>query len=181
MPVSVSVPVLIPMSLPACLALWVAVGAVGMDLQSQQIDNVWILIAAILGFGYQVFHPGGRGVLAYVLGCGIPLLILWIFFRFRMLGAGDIKLLSVLGGIMGREAILACMFWSLLFGAVFSVAILSTCGSWLSRLNYFTDYVRKYLMTGTREPYRVSRGEAEHLHFSVPVLLGVLLWIGGFY
>ncbi len=168
-------------SLPGCLALWVAVGAVGMDLQSQRISNGWILVAGILGFCYQFFYPGGRGALAYVAGFSLPLLILWIFFRFRMLGAGDIKLLSVLGGIMGREAILPCMFWSLLFGAMFSVAILSICGSWLSRLLYFTDYIRKYVTTGIREPYRSRREEAEHLHFSVPVLMGVLLWMGGFY
>jgi len=98
-----------------------------------------------------------------------------------MIGAGDIKLLSVLGGIMGVPDILICMIWSVIFGAVLSAAILIICGDLSRRLTYFTNYFKLYFRTGKRIPYRREGSRPEHIHFSVPVLMGVLLWIGGFY
>ena len=82
---------------------------------------------------------------------------------------------------MGAKAIRSCVFWSVIFGAVISVMILCVCGCWLQRLLYFTDYIKRYLTTKTRKPYRLKGQRQEHFHFSVPVLMGVLLWIGGFY
>ena len=169
------------MSVSGCLALIVALGSAEMDLRSQKISNGWLLTAMLLGFLYQCFDPGGKGPSEFAAGSITPVLLLGGLFYFRMLGAGDIKLLSALGGIMGDKAIRSCVLWSVIFGAVISVMILCVCGCWLQRLLYFTDYIKRYLTTKTRKPYRLKGQRQEHFHFSVPVLMGVLLWIGGFY
>ena len=169
------------MSVSGCLALIIVLEAVEMDLRIQKISNKWLLIGWILGLIYQCTDPAGAGPLAFAAGSAVPILILGIFFYFRMLGAGDLKLLAVLGGIMGPAASFGCVFWSVIFGAMFSVMILSVCGDWLHRFLYFTNYMKNYFNTGSRIPYRRQGNRKEHLHFSVPVLMGVLLWIGGFY
>lgn len=162
------------------LALILALGAVEMDLRSRRIANAWLAAGWAVGFWIQL-SPGGRGAAAFAAGSLLPLALLAVLFWFRMLGAGDIKLLSALGGLMGASAVLQCIFWSFLFGAVFSIGILSACGSWSQRLSYFFHYIKEYLTTKTRVPYRKGNEGAECLHFSVPVLMGTLLWIGGFY
>jgi Flp pilus assembly protein, protease CpaA len=106
---------------------------------------------------------------------------------FHMLGAGDIKLLSAVGGFLGVPAILKCMIVSFLSGAVLSIGIILVCGNLPQRLtkffNYFQTYFtkRKYQKKTEPVPYYDGKWGMECIHFSVPVLMGVLLWIGGFY
>lgn len=164
-----------------CLALLFAVGAAGMDLQTQKIPNIWLCCGWMSGLGYQFLTNQIQGIEGFAAGSLLPVALLWILFIFRMIGAGDIKLLSVLGGIMGVPAILSCLVWSVIFGAVLSAAILIICGDLPQRLNYFTNYFKLYFQTGKRVPYRMEGSRPEHIHFSVPILMGTLLWIGGFY
>ena len=169
------------MSAAGCLALIIVLGAVDMDLQRQKIANEWLFVSVLLVLWYQMIHAGGKGLAVFVTGSMLPLLLLGGLFFFRMLGAGDIKLLSVLGGLMGTKAILWCIFWSMLFGAFISIVILCICDNWLQRLFYFTNYIKQYIRTKIREPYRLPGDQPEHFHFTVPILMGALLWIGGFY
>ena len=164
-----------------CLVLLLTVGAAGMDLRTQKISNIWLCGGWLSGLGHQFLTDQIRGLGSFAAGSFLPAALLWILFLFRMIGAGDIKLLSVLGGIMGVPDILICMIWSVIFGAVLSAAILIICGDLSRRLTYFTNYFKLYFRTGKRIPYRREGSRPEHIHFSVPVLMGVLLWIGGFY
>ena len=104
---------------------------------------------------------------------------LYPLFRFRMIGAGDIKLLSAVGGFMDFSAICWCMFCSFLIGAALSAAVLATCGDFSRRLRYFSRYFHNYFQTGKVVPYRKYGMQPEHIHFSVPVFLSVLLYAGG--
>lgn len=72
-------------------------------------------------------------------------------------------------------------------GAVLSIGIILVCGNLPQRLtkffNYFQTYFtkRKYQKKTEPVPYYDGKWGMECIHFSVPVLMGVLLWIGGFY
>ena len=137
-----------------CLVLLLTVGAAGMDLRTQKISNIWLCCGWLSGLGHQFLTDQIRGLGSFAAGSFLPAALLWILFLFRMIGAGDIKLLSVLGGIMGVPDILICMIWSVIFGAVLSAAILIICGDLSRRLTYFTNYFKLYFRTGKRIPYR---------------------------
>lgn len=169
------------MSIQSCLALMIVTVAVCMDLMREKVENSWILLSWVLGLGYQIGAEGGRGIISFFISAALPLLLLYILFRFRMMGAGDIKLLSAVGGFMGVTAVCWCIFFSFLFGAVLSAAILMTCGDVSRRLRYFSRYFQHYFQTGRIVPYRKSGRRMEHIHFSVPVFLSVLLYAGGVY
>lgn len=155
--------------------------AVCMDLNRQKIDNRWIALGWLGGFSYQFVRDGLKGAGIFFLGSIVPILLLYLLFWFRMLGAGDIKLLSVLGGFMGPMSILICIGYSLVFGAVLSLAVLILCGNFLSRLRYFTGYLKRITVTKQVVPYMVRGKRMENIHFTVPVLMGVLLFAGGVY
>lgn len=162
------------------LVLFAAV-AVCMDLKKEKINNYWISLGWIIGFSYQLSRQGPLGVGVFFAGAAVPILLLYLLFYFRMLGAGDIKLLSVLGGFVGPAAAAILVGVSFVFGAVLSLAILILCGNLVPRLRYFTDYFTQLLKTGRVIPYRRKGRQMEHLHFSVAVFMGLLLHIGGYY
>ena len=141
----------------------------------------------IAGLVTQLIRYGTAGAGIFLFGMLFPILALYILFYFHMLGAGDIKLLSAVGGFLGVPAILKCMIVSFLSGAVLSIGIILVCGNLPQRLtkffNYFQTYFtkRKYQKKTEPVPYYDGKWGMECIHFSVPVLMGVLLWIGGFY
>ena len=137
--------------------------------------------------GYTAHPLWRRGSGYFSFGMLFPILALYILFYFHMLGAGDIKLLSAVGGFLGVPAILKCMIVSFLSGAVLSIGIILVCGNLPQRLTKIFQlfpnlfYQKKIPEKTEPVPYYDGKWGMECIHFSVPVLMGVLLWIGGFY
>lgn len=118
---------------------------------------------------------------SWICGLLVPILILGILFIFRMLGAGDIKLLSVIGSMIGPTKILNCISYSFLIGAVISAALMISSGIVCQRILYLLHYISVYFKTGKREPYYKSGMPLENFHFTVPIFLSALLYAGGVY
>lgn len=153
-----------------------------MDLKDEKIPNNWILTGWTAGILFQLFLNGVIKIPYFLSGALLPIVMLFPLFTVRMLGAGDIKLLSVLGVFMGPVKIFICILYSFLCGAVLSFAFLIFCHSLFDRMQYFITYFQRFIHLKQRIPYRLpGKKRPEHLHFSVAVLMGVLLWIGGFY
>lgn len=155
--------------------------AFAMDLHRQKVPNGWIMLGWIWGLCVQ-YMTGGWGCAArFFTGASMPILLLFPLFYFRMLGPGDIKLLSVLGGLLGLRAIFRLIFFSLFLGSVLSLGILIVTGTFMFRLRYFVDYFRVYAKSRKRRPYYKTGRQAENIHFTLPILLSVFLYAGGIY
>ena len=65
-----------------------------------------------------------------MLGLCIPLLSMAVFYRFRLFGAGDLKLFAMIGAMTGPEDIVFIMAASFVLGAVIgAVKIVFSDGS----------------------------------------------------
>ena len=95
------------------LLLTIAGIAVLMDLYEMRIKNSWIICSFIAGLTYSIWSGNRHGIVQFVLGTAVPIVLLGWLFYFRMLGTGDIKLFCVLGGLMGPYHILWCMWYAL--------------------------------------------------------------------
>ena len=163
------------------LLLFVLIAA-GMDLQTDKIDNRWILAGLMLGTLLRVYQYGWMGFMTALVGVLSPLLFLGCFFVFRMIGAGDIKLFCVLGAFMGGDRILWGIFYAMLVGSGVSFLIMMTNGMIQERLSYFRQYILELYRTHKITPYRKGGTERpENFHFSIPILCSVLLYLGGIY
>lgn len=169
------------MSVQSWLILMIAGMAVLMDFLMEKVINSFICLGLAVGLGYQILIRGCAGITVFVPGILVPVLLLLPLFYFRMLGAGDIKVFSVLGGILGYPAILEVMFCSFLLGAVLSFAFLISCGNLRERFSYFFNYLYQYYETGELYSYTQQGKRPENFHFTVPILLGVMLYAGGFF
>lgn len=169
------------MSLQMYFVLLFSSGAVCMDLLKQRVSNVWIGLGWCLGLVYWLNARGTAGLRIFLLGAALPVLALYSLFYFRMLGAGDIKLFSVLGGFLGWKVILRGMVLSFLIGGVFSAVFLLMCGNWFQRMQYLLQYLCEYGKTGKVVPYRKAGERPENFHFTIPILLGMILYAGGYY
>lgn len=163
------------------LLLTIAGVAVIMDLYKMRVKNSWILCSLLAGAGTCLWQKGFAGLIKFVPGMLMPLVVLGWLFYFRMLGPGDIKIFCALGGIMGPAKILWCIWFSFLCGAGISLAVLFRCGGIWQRMAYLAAYLMEYLRTGSTKPYYRRESTLENIHFTVPIFMSVMLYTGGLY
>lgn len=162
-------------------ALLTAAGAACMDLVTIKISNSFLLLSAAGALVWRVSCRSVSGLLSGFAGAAVPLTLFFVFFCFRMIGAGDVKLTAVLGFWMGAGKILPGIFAALLAGAALSLISFIRYRNFRERMEYLFSYIRAYCRTGTAVPYRSGFQKESCIHFAVPVLVSVLLWIGGVY
>ena len=148
-----------------------------MDIQRAKVDNGWLLFCVLVSLFTRIWKIDVSSLGSWICGLLVPILILGILFIFRMLGAGDIKLLSVIGSMIGPTKILNCISYSFLIAA----ALMISSGIVCQRILYLLHYISVYFKTGKREPYYKSGMPLENFHFTVPIFLSALLYAGGVY
>ena len=71
-----------------------------MDFQTGKISNRLIVSGLIWGLAFRLMGDGMAGVLPFLIHISIPVILFILLFQIRAIGAGDIKLFSVVGGFL---------------------------------------------------------------------------------
>lgn len=95
----------------------------------------------------------------------------------RVLGAGDIKLFSVISSFTGLKGLAEIIVYSFLAGAVFSLIVLVHNRNLSVRLNYVFNYVKTALVTKSIPKYDYkSDGKQNVIPFSAVIFAGFLVY-----
>ena len=161
----------------ACVLI-IAANAAESDIRSWRIPNRSILIWSIAGVVYELTFYGTSGLADKFIGAAIPIALLWVFFSMGMIGAGDVKLLSVLGLWLGTDGILKCLIYSFAIGTVASI-VMASAGSGIRKRFY---HLRRYFLLRTKNKtdlnlYDAKNARGAKVHVAVFIFLGVLLHI----
>jgi len=120
-----SMPLLVLCALLA-LAVW-------NDLRTRRIPNALVFGGAVLGVLLNAALPsgdglfiqpfGGIGLLMSLAGLGVGLGLLLPMYAMRALGAGDVKLMAMLGAFVGPWSVAGIVLLTLLAGGVLALAV----------------------------------------------------------
>lgn len=109
-------------------------GAALCDYRSRRIPNALVfpgaLIALLLnallpeGNGFASTLPGGVGIGRALLGMGIGLAVFLPFYLVRAMGAGDVKLMAMVGAFLGPAGAIEGALFAFVAGGVIGVAYL---------------------------------------------------------
>jgi len=116
---------LLPMALLLLAAAWE-------DIRYHRIPNRYVFWGAGLGIllntllpdglGFASQLPGGLGFLSAVAGMAIGLGALLPMYLLRVMGAGDVKLMAMVGAFLGPEDAVGAVLGTFLAGGVLSLA-----------------------------------------------------------
>ncbi len=160
-----------------CLVLLTA--AAVMDMKSSKISNRLILGGLAIGLLLQIWESGVWGAGVFVVNVSIPVILCYLLFLMRALGAGDIKLFSVIGGICGFQILFITVAASFAVAACMSLWKMLYHHSLISRLSVFGDYISQCLLSGRLLKYpRESEGKQHIIHFSIAILVGFGISMG---
>lgn len=153
--------------------------AVIFDLKKRKVPNFLIVAGLILGMICQLYTSGIQGLGVFVGNVVFPILILYLLFLIRALGAADIKLFSMIGGCTGFSFLIQCIIISFIIGAVFSLLQMLRNRNLYFRLITFFQYGKEVLETGKLNSYPSDNdGKNNLIHFSLSIFISYIIGLG---
>ena len=112
------------LSLQLLLAGAFFIAAIVMDLYKEKIPNKLCLLAIFCGFAINAYYAQLQGALMALFGFLLAFIILFPTFIFRILGAGDIKLMMGIGALMGPSLLVSSLAYGIVAGAGTSLLLI---------------------------------------------------------
>jgi len=155
------------------------------DLRRQRIPNMLVvsgmLLALLLhgvlpgGYGFLSGVPGGLGFLGSLNGLVFGLFALLPFYVLRVMGAGDVKLLAMVGAFVGPSDIWWTLLWTAIAGGALSVVLAVQRGLLLSVMRNLRLMFRSLVFTAASSKVE---GADRALVTASPVPYGVAIAVG---
>ena len=112
--------------------------AVGCDLRTRRIPNALVGLGIALGLLFQTLAPIGEGLFAApgtalglvsaIVGALVGLALFLPFYAMRVMGAGDVKLLAMVGVWLGAHGVAWAALWTLAAGGAMALAVALATG-----------------------------------------------------
>ena len=166
------------------LALVLCLAAV-LDFYKGKIPNILILAGSCYGMIRLLYY---QDMIRHIPGILFPIIILFPLYKIGVIGAGDIKLFSLLGFHFTFMETIFCIFTAFVTGAVISAISFIRYDNFTERMTYLFSYLKECLSLGYfRYYYLDSKGKRisnikenqSKIHLAIPIFISVLLRIGG--
>lgn len=156
--------------------------AVYTDMRSYRISNLCILLGIIAGMLMTFVSYSYAGAAAAAARMAVVFIVFYPFYIIGGLGAGDVKLLMVLGCFLQGERLISCLLMAMLIAGAAAVVKMLIFEESRQRLYYLGRYIRKAASTGVFDEYETDLGQKKSvIRLSVPVLASVaLMYLGIF-
>ncbi len=118
-----------------------------MDFATGRVPNLIVLPASALALLWHVAGEGLSGLVLAVKSGVVAAAPLYLLFRLRAMGGGDVKLMFFVGAWLGMVAAFKVLFLALLFGALAGVVEMVARGQ-------MRTWLKKMMGRPLHEPYR---------------------------
>lgn len=124
------------------------------DIRGYRIPNKLVLVGVVLGvalngllpsgWGFNSVIPGGLGWLGALKGFAVGLAILMPMYLLRAMGAGDVKLMGMVGAFLGAGDVLGVVLATFVAGGLIALVMVL----WSRKLASFVQNIKLMLLGG---------------------------------
>jgi len=147
--------------------------AVIIDIRCKRIPNWITLSTLILGLGTQLILNGSNGLIFALGGVALGFICFFPLYLKRGMGAGDVKLMAVIGSFLGFKFTLLAVAYTLIFGGIMGIFIILTQGG---IKNLFRRYLNMAsIILATRKIFYIPPAENDpgHRRFAYALAIAV--------
>lgn len=145
------------------------------DIRQRKIFNIVLVPAAVLALGGNLYYGGMEGGLTSIKGLLLGMALLFIPFMLGGMGAGDVKLMGVIGAFKGPEFVLIAFLATAIIGGLLAIVVMVKSGqfkvrlraTWYTFLSIF-NIMPKVNMIGSIH----SGGAAQAFPYGIAISLG---------
>ena len=147
------------------------------DIKTYKVKNAVTLSFIFIGAITNLCRDGTGGLFISLIGILIPVILFAPLYALRMLGAGDIKLFSAIGAVMGIRFISCVMAFSFLSGGVIALLLMLARRNFRQRFSYFFQYLKHCYLTRSFQPYTSfeNRDGVNGFPFALAVACGSII------
>jgi len=149
------------------------------DIRTYKVKNSVVLPFIIFGVALNTLNSGVEGAVSSISGILLPVLLLFVFFALRMMGAGDIKFFCAAGAITGPFFVLNLIAYSFVCGGIICIIIMAVRKNGLQRLLYLGAYLKSCFLTMSLLPYSdfSDKNSGERFQFMYAIACGLIVSI----
>jgi prepilin peptidase CpaA len=97
--------------------------ATAVDLRERRIPNKLVASGIIVALAFHIFASQGQGILFALSGLSVGMAMLMPMYALRVMGAGDVKLMGMIGAFLGAESVLGAALASMAAGGFLGIAM----------------------------------------------------------
>lgn len=145
------------------------------DLRSRRIPNRLVLLGLLIAVGLHSFSSAGWGLVYALKGALVGFAMLLPLYMLRVLGAGDVKLMAMVGSFLGPVATIGTVLMTLVAGGVLALAVALWNGVFtvaLANIRALLSNVRVAAFTGASSRVQTSHTAAVKLPYAVAIATG---------
>lgn len=168
---------------PGIALVLLVIAAAVIDVQSYRIPN-WLTVGGmVLGLAWNTaLAPDAfRGFLWTLAGLAVGLVAMLPFYAIKVMGAGDAKLMAMVGGFLGFPAILFAILFIFIAGGVVAVAFAlsrRSAGRMASNVAEVSRNMAFGLMTGVRPAVPLAAGPSiGKLPYGISIAIGTIAYV----
>ena len=156
-----------------------------LDFYKGKIPNILVLFGCLYGMVRLLYN---QEMLKFIPGILFPFIIMFPLYKIGVLGAGDIKLFSMIGFYFPFMELIYCIVIAFVLGAVISAICMFCYHNFFERMAYLFSYLKEcFRLRQFRYYYLDSKGKRisqaldskSQIHFAIPIFISVLFHIGG--
>jgi prepilin peptidase CpaA len=144
------------------------------DVRERKIYNKILLPALLLAFVWNTITAGLQGLGSTLLGMTAGFLLLLIPYLMKGMGAGDVKMLAVIGAMKGVTFVLMTAVYMAIIGGIIAVLLIG----WrlISSKQFITLFYRSSLMKyGMKLSLIRSHSSKEAMPYGVAIAFGAIV------
>jgi prepilin peptidase CpaA len=159
-----------PLALLTLISLLVA--ATASDLRRHRIPN-WVSLGGVLiALTLQTISAGPSGLGFALGGIAIGFALFVVPYAFSLTGAGDVKLMMMVGGFLGWHDTLEAALFALVIGGIMGVAVVTLRNGLIPLVQRYAAMV---LALAARQPMYLAPQEGDAARARFPYALAIAL------
>ena len=167
---------LIPQNIvTALLFIPLVLGITYMDVRYRRIPNKLVLIILLSGIAFNAYFSGWRGLTSSLGGAAIAFGIMLLFHLFGTMGAGDVKLFTAIGAVLGSSMVLPTFLIVALTGGVLAICKMIYTRRVITTMHGVLHFFIGLLPGQTVPRLNVPVDPTYTLPYAVPICLGSVL------
>jgi prepilin peptidase CpaA len=153
------------------------------DVRSRRIPNKLVLAGMLLGLALQALYPRGAGLFAAPVGSigiaaslgglALALGLLFPFYALRLMGAGDVKLMAMVGAWLGPAPVSGAILLTLVAGGVLALCFALATGVLGGVLSNVRDLLWRMSILGRSGLVQNSAGAGAGTTGKLPYALAI--------
>lgn len=138
------------------------------DIRSRKIPNALTVPAAAIGVLYALSTDGWSGLRYSLAGAAVSFGVMVVLYILKAVGAGDVKLFTAIGALVGMALSLYILFYSVLYAGLIALLYIMVRNRWTEIWNRIRAlFVQLYILRdytswtgsakgGTRFPFMLA-------------------------